>query len=181
MTPQIKNDRSFFLTPFTAAQADTPEPPRGKLLIASCQSGNDLAQKVVQTYNQALLEASTDHNCEEVTFFSQVDYQFSDSETCVRLNEHVSGHDVFLFQNLLNPISQPTIDQNYMAFLLAVRAFREQGARHVTAVLPYLAYARQDKPTKFKREPVAAKLMADLSIQAGIDRLITWHPHSDRF
>jgi ribose-phosphate pyrophosphokinase len=43
--------------------------------------------------------------------------------------------------------------------------------------LPYLAYARQDKPTKFMREPTTAKLMADLSIQAGIDRLIAWDPH----
>jgi ribose-phosphate pyrophosphokinase len=47
----------------------------------------------------------------------------------------------------------------------------------VTAVLPYLAYGRQDKPTKFMREPTTAKLMADLAIEAGIDRLITWNPH----
>jgi ribose-phosphate pyrophosphokinase len=44
-------------------------------------------------------------------------------------------------------------------------------------VLPYLAYGRQDKPTEFMREPTTARLMADLSIAAGIDRLITWHPH----
>jgi ribose-phosphate pyrophosphokinase len=64
-----------------------------------------------------------------------------------------------------------------MAFLIGARTFREWGANHVTAVLPYLAYARQDKPTKFQREPTTAKLMADLSQKAGIDRLIVWHPH----
>jgi ribose-phosphate pyrophosphokinase len=64
-----------------------------------------------------------------------------------------------------------------MAFLIAARTFKEWGANHITAVLPYLAYARQDKPTKFQREPTTAKLMADLSREAGIDRLIVWHPH----
>jgi ribose-phosphate pyrophosphokinase len=65
-----------------------------------------------------------------------------------------------------------------MAFLVAARTFREHGASHVTGVLPYLAYARQDKPTKFTREPTTAKLMADLSMEAGIDRLVTWEPHT---
>ena len=65
-----------------------------------------------------------------------------------------------------------------MAFLIALRAFREWGANHVTGILPYLAYSRQDKPTAYKREPATANLMADLSIAAGLDRLVTWHPHS---
>jgi ribose-phosphate pyrophosphokinase len=65
-----------------------------------------------------------------------------------------------------------------MAFLVAARAFKEHGARHITGVLPYLAYARQDKPTKFTREPTTARLMADLSVASGIDRLIAWDPHA---
>jgi ribose-phosphate pyrophosphokinase len=48
----------------------------------------------------------------------------------------------------------------------------------VTAILPYLAYSRQDKPTRFMREPTTARLMADLSIVAGASRFVTWHPHS---
>jgi ribose-phosphate pyrophosphokinase len=50
----------------------------------------------------------------------------------------------------------------------------------VTGVLPYLAYARQDKPTKFRREPTTAQLMADLAVEAGISRLVTWHPHTSQ-
>jgi len=92
----------------------------------------------------------------------------------------VSGYDVFLFQALYDPASERTVDQNYMAFLMAARTFREWGANSVTAVLPYLAYARQDKPTRFQREPTSAKLMADLSTEAGLDRLVTWHPHSSQ-
>jgi ribose-phosphate pyrophosphokinase len=82
-----------------------------------------------------------------------------------------------LFQSLVDPRTAPRIDHNYMAFLIAARTLREHGAAHVTAVLPYLAYGRQDKPTEFMREPTTARLMADLAITAGIDRLITWHPH----
>ncbi|MGA1875356.1 MAG: ribose-phosphate diphosphokinase, partial [bacterium] len=65
-------------------------------------------------------------------------------------------------------------------FLMAARAFREWGANSITAVLPYLAYTRQDKPTRFQREPTSARLMADLSVEAGLDRIVTWHPHSSQ-
>jgi ribose-phosphate pyrophosphokinase len=90
----------------------------------------------------------------------------------------VGGYDVFLFQALSNPVRKDSIDQNYMALLVAARALREHGAKHVTAVVPYLAYGRQDKPTRFLREPTTAKLMADLTLEAGIDRLVSWEPHS---
>jgi ribose-phosphate pyrophosphokinase len=90
----------------------------------------------------------------------------------------VGGSDVFLLQCLYDPDRGVGVNQNYLAFLLAARAFRENGAAHVTAVLPYLAYARQDKPTKLSREPTSARLLADLSIEAGIDGLIAWAPHS---
>ncbi|MFW6137795.1 MAG: ribose-phosphate diphosphokinase, partial [Spirochaetota bacterium] len=152
-----------------------PEPRRGVLLIASCASGSYMARRVVEKYRQLLAEAGS---CDQVLFLENVDTRFSDSETLVRLSRHVGGYDVFLFQALSNPNTPSPVDQNYMAFLIAARAFREHGAKHVTGVLPYLAYARQDKPTKFMREPTTAKLMADLGTTAGIDRLIVWDPHS---
>ncbi len=129
---------------------------------------------MVERYEQLLKEAGSD---DDVLHLADIDVRFSDSETCVRLDTHVSGSDVFLFQALFDPTSHRTIDQNYMAFLIAARTFREHGATHVTGVLPYLAYGRQDKPTKFTREPTTARLMADLSLTAGIDRLIVWDPH----
>jgi ribose-phosphate pyrophosphokinase len=150
------------------------ESSRGKLLIAACRSGKQLAEKVVQSYQDLLKEAGSGS---EVTFLLDVDKSFSDSETGVTLEKHVSGCDVFLIQALLDPTSKRSVDQNYMALWLAARAFRENGANHVTAVLPYLAYARQDKPTKFLREPIAARLAAELTVQSGIDRVIVWDPH----
>ncbi len=169
-------ERKLFFTPerFAQEQAERMESTRGHLLIASCTSANYLSTKVVERYRALLSEAGSE---DDVLDLKEVDTRFSDTETLVRLDMHVGGYDVFLFQALLDPTCQLSIDQNYMAFLIAARTFREHGASHVTGVLPYLAYGRQDKPTKFQREPSTAKLMADMSIEAGIDRIISWDPH----
>ena len=152
-----------------------PEFGRGGLVIASCCSGTYMARKVIAHYRSEFQQKTGESDPVEML---DVDSHFPDSETRVRLDRHVSGRDVFLFQALCNPVSDTVIDENTMAFLIAARALREHGARHITALLPYLAYARQDKPSKFKREPTTARLMADLSIQSGIDQLVCWHPHS---
>ncbi len=166
-----------FLTPeqFAEQQHRRMHSSRGRLVIASCRAGGDLSRRIVNEYNALLKEAGSD---ETVTYLPAIDSQFSDTETRVRLKEHVGGSDVFLIQSLYNPRLSNGVDHNYMAFLIAARTFREHGAKHVTAVLPYLAYARQDKPTRFSREPTTAKLMSDLSRVAGVDRIIAWHPHS---
>lgn len=177
MQNENTHDKNFFITPewYARHQFRKMESERGKLLIASCRSGNYLSGKVVDQYNKSLKAAGSE---DQALYLPDIDKQFSDSETSVRLKEHVSGYDVFLFQALYDPTSRRSVDENYMAFLIAARAMREHGARHITAVLPYLAYGRQDKPTRYSREATTAKLMADLSINAGIDRMITWDPHS---
>jgi len=164
-----------FLRPLPAKTGE--DSSRGRLVIASCRSGTDLADKVVGKYNETLKMVGENH-CVEALF--NVDKAFPDSETWVRLNTNVNGRDVFLFQSLFDPTSNRSIDQNYIAFLLAVRAFKEHGARKVTGILPYLSYARQDKSTPFRREPVSSRLLAELAITSGLDRLITWHIHSDQ-
>jgi len=165
-----------FFTPaqFAQEQSQRIESPRGQLRIASCRSAAPLAASVVERY-QARLDSANGQR--KIPHLKDIDYNFSDSETGVRLETDVSGDDLFLVQALYDPTSPRSVDQNYMAFLIAARTFREWGANCITAVLPYLAYARQDKPTKFKREPTTAKLMADLSAEAGINRLVVWHPH----
>jgi ribose-phosphate pyrophosphokinase len=169
-----------FYTPGWLAEeqaAGGQESSRGRLLIASCQSGDEMAGRVADRYNTHLDEAG---NGRRVPHLPGIDYRFSDGETGARLEMDISGYDVFLFQSLYDPCSARNVDQNLMAFLVTVRAFRQWGANYVTAMLPYLAYARQDKPTKFEREPTTAKLVADLIAEAGISRLVTWHPHSSR-
>ena len=168
-----------FITPerFDRHQAERLESPRGGLLVVSCHSGAYMATKVLEKYQRRLNQSGSSGR---VRHLRDVDFQFSDSETCVRLDTDVSGSDVFLFQALYAPASGRSVDQNHMAFLAAARALREWGANYVTGVVPYLAYARQDKPTKFQREPTTAQLMADLAIDAGISRVVTWHPHASQ-
>ena len=175
ISQQGENNKAFF-TPerYAKEQVQRMEPSRGRLLIASCRAGTFLARQVIQRYKELLALSGGEDG---VLHLEGIDFQFANSETCVRLNQHVGGYDVFLLQSLVDPTLNHGIDQNYMAFLIAARTFRENGANHVTAILPYLAYSRQDKPTDFKREPTTARLMADLASVAGIDRLITWHPH----
>ncbi|RKZ30529.1 hypothetical protein DRQ36_05235 [bacterium] len=170
-----KSDMFYNPRWFTEEQTREMESPRGRLLFASCRSGTNLAKKVFNKYREQLRKAGVD---DKISNLFDVDGVFSDSETRVRLGEPVSGCDVYLFQALRDPTSDRSVNENYMAFLIAARAFRENGARHVVAILPYLAYARQDKPTRFEREPTTARLMADLAIEAGVDRLVTWEPHS---
>jgi ribose-phosphate pyrophosphokinase len=157
-----------------------PEVPRaaasvpGRLVLASCRSGSGLARRVVEQLRQQIPTEPSHH---ELVYLENVDDRFSDSETRVRLGESVEEADLFLFQGLHNPASGRSIDENVMAFLIAARAAREWGASRITAVLPYLAYARQDKPTPSHREPATARLISDLTRIAGVDQVVTWHPH----
>lgn len=147
MTQQSPVNQASFLTPERLARDQTRiiESARGRLLVAGCRSGSYLAAKIAQRYEELVAEDGSDAH---VLYLEDVDQRFSDGETCVRLDFDVSGYDIFLLQTLYDPTSDSSVDQNYMALLIAARTFREWGANHVTAVLPYLAYARQDKPTK---------------------------------
>ncbi len=158
-------------------QKSIPSTTEGPLLIASCRSGTKIASNVIETYRVLFAK---DEGTREINFLRNVDFKFVDGETCIRLEEDVNGKDVFLFQALQDPTSTRSVDENYMAFLLALRTFHEWGANRVTGVLPYLAYARQDKHTPGEREPISVELMADLSIEAGLDRLVVWAPHDTR-
>ncbi len=151
------------------------ESGRGGLLIASCRAGSYLGARFAERCRHLAADACS---CDTVDYLGDIDFRFSDSETCVRLEIDAGGKDVFVCQALHTPESQRCVDQNLMSFLIAVRAFREWGARRIIAVLPYLAYARQDNPTRLKREPTTVKLIADLLLESGIDGLITIHPHS---
>jgi ribose-phosphate pyrophosphokinase len=159
---------------------------RGPLVIAACASARGLAEAVAARYRDLSAARAGAGNSGPGSpqadslpvLLPDIEHSFSDTETGIRLPCHVGGSDVFLLQCLYNPAEGIGVNQNYLPFLLAARAFRENGAAHVTAVLPYLAYARQDKPTRFRREPTSARLLADLSVEAGIDGLISWAPHS---
>lgn len=147
---------------------------RGGLVIASCRAGDAFAKRVVAVIRRSGTVAGAG---ERVRLMGGIDFPFPDGEIGVRLEPGIEGRDVFLLQSLYGPADAGGLHGNYLALLIAARACREWGAAHVTAVTPYLAYARQDKPTPGTIEPTTAKLLADLTAAAGIGRLITWHPH----
>ncbi|KAA0229084.1 MAG: Ribose-phosphate pyrophosphokinase [Fimbriimonadales bacterium] len=100
--------------------------------------------------------------------------RFSDGETQVQVNESARGCDVFLIQ----PTCAPTND-NIMELLIMLDAFRRASAKRVTVVMPYYGYARQDKKIK-PREPVTARLIADLITMAGANRVLTCDLHAEQ-
>lgn len=97
---------------------------------------------------------------------------WSDGESRVELEENVRGSDVFIMQSMCNPVNQ-----NIVEFLLMLDAAKRASAARVTAVIPYYAYARQEKKTR-GREPISAKLVANLLVTAGADRILTLDMHS---
>ena len=100
--------------------------------------------------------------------------KFSDGEISVSINETVRGADVFVVQSTCSPVND-----NLMEMLIMIDAFRRASAGRVTAVMPYFGYARQDRKTK-ARDPISAKLVADLIEAAGADRVLTMDLHASQ-
>jgi ribose-phosphate pyrophosphokinase len=97
---------------------------------------------------------------------------FSDKETFVQIHENIRGADVFAVQSLCQPGNS-----NLMELLIMMDAFRRSSAERITAVIPYFAYARQDRKVQ-PRVPITAKLIANLLVAAGADRVITLDLHA---
>lgn len=99
--------------------------------------------------------------------------RFNNGEVQVMINESVRGKDIFVIQ----PTCGPNVNDNIMELLIMCDAFRRASAKHITAVVPFYGYARQDRKAR-GREPITAKLMADLMTCSGITRLVTIDLHA---
>ena len=97
---------------------------------------------------------------------------FSDGEVSVSLEETVRGADVFLIQSTCKPVND-----NLMELLVMVDACRRASAGRITAVIPYFGYARQDRKAK-SRDPISAKLVANMITAAGANRVLTMDLHA---
>ena len=101
--------------------------------------------------------------------------KFSDGETIVELNENVRGNDVFVLQST----NHPTND-NLMELLLTIDALRRASAKRITAVVPYFGYARQDRRVRSARVPISAKVVADMMVSVGVNRVLTIDLHAEQ-
>lgn len=97
--------------------------------------------------------------------------KFSDGEVFVNIDETVRGSDVFIVQSTNNPVND-----HLMELLIMIDAFKRASAGRITAVIPYFGYARQDRKAK-ARDPISAKLVADIITKAGADRVLTMDLH----
>ena len=99
---------------------------------------------------------------------------FADGEASVSLYETVRGSDVFLVQSTCKPVND-----SLMELLIMVDACRRASAGRITAVMPYFGYARQDRKAK-SRDPISAKLVANMLVAAGVDRVLTMDLHANQ-
>lgn len=97
---------------------------------------------------------------------------FSDGEISVDINETVRGQEVFVIQSTNSPVNN-----NLMELLIMIDALKRASAGRITAVIPYYGYARQDRKAK-SRDPITAKLVADILTTAGADRVLTMDLHA---
>ena len=130
----------------------------GRLQIFSGNANRSLAQEIASYLNINLGRATVG--------------TFKNGETRVKVEENVRGSDVFVVQPTCTPVNH-----NLMELLLLIDALRRASAARVTAVIPYYGYAKQEKKTT-GREPISAKLVANLIRTAGADRVLTMDLHA---
>ena len=131
---------------------------RGSIKVFSGNANRQLAENICK-------ELNVPFGCCEVG-------QFSDGEIFVNIDETVRGADVFIIQPTCTPVNE-----NLMEILILLDAFKRASAGRINAVIPYYGYARQDRKTK-AREPITAKLVADLLTVAGTERVVSMDLHA---
>ncbi len=132
-----------------------------EMMVFTGNSNRDLAKKVASRLYLELGNAKVD--------------KFSDGETTVELNENVRGKDVFVLQSTCEPTND-----NLMELLLIIDALRRASASRVTAVVPYFGYARQDRRVRSARVPISSKIVADMMVSVGVDRVLTVDLHAEQ-
>ena len=128
------------------------------LCIMTGNANPELAKKIAAHVGVPLCDAYVGH--------------FNNGETQVMISESIRGKDIFIIQ----PTSQP-VNDNLMELLIMTDACKRASAHSITAVVPYYAYARQDRKTR-GREPISAKLVANLMETAGVSRVVTVDLHA---
>jgi ribose-phosphate pyrophosphokinase len=131
-----------------------------RLKIFSGNSNRPLAEEICRSIGEPLGEAT-------VT-------SFPDGETFVKIDENIRGHDVFIIQSTCPPTNHHLVE-----LLIMIDAARRASAQRITAVLPFYGYARQDRKDQ-PRVPITAKLVANLLVAAGANRILTMDLHSQQ-
>lgn len=130
---------------------------RSNIKIFACNSNIELAKSIAKSLGLPLGDAEVGH--------------FSDGEISMKINETIRGADVYIIQSTSYPVND-----NLMELLIMIDAMKRASAGRITAVIPYYGYARQDRKTR-ARDPISAKLVANLLTSAGANRVLTMDLH----
>ena len=128
--------------------------------IFACNSNIPLAEKIAAQLGLPLSKCDVG--------------KFSDGEIAISIGETVRGSDVFIVQSTCTPVND-----NLMELLIMIDAMKRASAGRITAVIPYFGYARQDRKAR-SRDPITAKLVANLITAAGADRILTMDLHAEQ-
>lgn len=128
--------------------------------LFSCNSNPELAKEIADNLGVELGDCKVS--------------KFSDGEISVSVGETVRGKDVFIIQSTNDPVND-----NLMELLIMTDAVKRASANSVTAVIPYYGYARQDRKSK-PRDPITSKLVANMIVAAGVDRVMTMDLHANQ-
>lgn len=131
------------------------------MMVFTGNANPELAQKVASRLYMSLGNAKVS--------------KFSDGETTVELNENVRGKDVFVLQSTCAPTND-----NLMELIVMIDALRRASATRITAVVPYFGYSRQDRRVRSSRVPITAKVVADMMVSVGVDRVLTVDLHAEQ-
>lgn len=138
----------------------TTEKKIGNLKLFTGNANPELAQEIAEYIGTKVGDAQVKH--------------FSDGEISIMIDESVRGDDVYIIQPTCTPVND-----NMMELLIMIDAARRASAKRITAVLPYYGYARQDRKSR-GREPITAKLVANLITQAGARRVLAMDLHAQQ-
>tara|TARA_Y100000813_G_scaffold59673_1_gene42166 strand:- start:15 stop:953 length:939 start_codon:yes stop_codon:yes gene_type:complete len=130
-----------------------------RVKILACSASDKLANEIADKYGQSIAEYERQ--------------SFSDGEFQISINETVRGCDVFIIQSTIPPAD------NLMEMLLMIDAAKRSSAHKIIAVIPYFGWARQDRKDK-PRVAIGAKLVANMLVSAGVDRVMTMDLHADQ-
>jgi len=131
-----------------------------RLTVFACNANPELAKRIAGELGTGLGDS-------EVT-------RFSDGEINMRINQAVRGQDVFIIQPTCEPVNE-----NLMELLIMIDALRRASADRITAIIPYFGYARQDRKAR-ARDPISAKLVANLITAAGASRMLAVDLHCEQ-
>nr|WP_313527090.1 ribose-phosphate diphosphokinase [Anaerotignum sp.] len=129
----------------------------GNIKIFACNSNRTLAEEIAQKLGMTLGSAEVE--------------KFSDGEISVKINETIRGADVYIIQSTSSPVND-----SLMELLIMIDAMKRASAARITAVMPYYGYARQDRKAR-ARDPISAKLVANILTTAGANRVLTMDLH----